>query len=89
MVTNRGNKMKVNLFKTPFRKAKKHLRKKYLIVIEEKQDGNLFFPIPDEIVNAFSIEIGDVAIFEIINSKILAVKFVKNNMYSLVEEVKK
>lgn len=71
--------------KSPFRTAKRKLKKKYIVILFKDKKGRLCLPIPDEICKVFSIEVGDVAIFEVVNKKTFVVRFVNKNMSSLVE----
>lgn len=73
--------------KSPFRTAKRKLRKKYDITLFEDKKERLCLPIPDEICEVFSIEVGDIAIFEIVNKKTFIVRFVNKNMSGLVERI--
>ena len=74
------------MFKKAFRVADKYLKKKYIVNIR-KRGNTLFIPIPDEVAKAFGIQIGDVAVFEIIDNKSFSVKFIKNTMCSFVEKI--
>jgi len=67
-----------------FRTSKKRLKKHYLVTII-KSGFDLLLPIPDEIVKAFGIEVGDVAVWEVINKKCFMITFVKKTMFSFVE----
>jgi len=61
------------------------LKKKYIVEIKEK-DGDLIIPLPEDIVKACHIELGDVAVFEIVDKNSFVVRFIKNTMYSFVEK---
>ncbi len=76
----------MSLFKKPFRVADKYLKKKYIVNVRKGGD-DLFIPIPGEITKAFGIQIGDVAVFEIIDNKSFSVRFIKNTMHSFVEKI--
>lgn len=73
--------------KSPFRAAKRKLKKKYTVTLFEDRKGRLCLPIPDEICEVFGIEVGDVAIFEVVNKKTFVVRFVNKNMISFVEKI--
>jgi len=71
--------------RNPFRTSNKKTNKKYIVTVIETKDKQLAIPLPNELVKAYGICVGDVAIFEKINKKSFSVRFVKNTMYSLVE----
>jgi len=72
----------------PYRELDKRfkLKKQYIVEVRKSKNGDLILPIPDDIVKAYHIEVGDVAIFEIVDRNSLIVKFVKKTMYSFVEK---
>tara|TARA_Y100000310_G_C20351720_1_gene654673 strand:+ start:126 stop:386 length:261 start_codon:yes stop_codon:yes gene_type:complete len=72
------------VYLSPFRESKKQLRKTYIVTIE-KRGNDLILPIPREIVKAFGIQVGDVAIFEMLDNKCFIISFVKKTMFSFVE----
>lgn len=79
---------KINI--TSYRKydRKFKLKRFYFVSIKKahrNNGGNLIMPLPSYIVKAYHIEIGDIAVFNIVDKKKFMVKFVKNNMYGLVE----
>lgn len=63
------------------------LKKYYIVTVEKTKKGDLFLPIPTDIIKAYHIQAGDIAIFEIINKNKFIVKFVKNTMHSFVEKL--
>lgn len=69
----------------PFRTAKRQLKKHYIITIKKTKNNRWILPIPDPIANAFGLQIGDVAVFDIINQEKFTIRFIKNTMYSFVE----
>lgn len=74
----------------PYRKIDKRfkLKKRYIVVVKKTKNGDLIIPIPDDIVRAYHIEVGDIAIFEIIDKNSFRVRFVKKTMCSFVELIK-
>lgn len=74
----------------PYRKIDKRfkLKKYYIVQIKKAKNNDLIIPIPNDIVKAYHIKVGDVAIFEIKNKKNFLIRFVKKTMYSFVEKVK-
>lgn len=79
------NNLEAELYPTSFRATKNKLKKTYVVKIRKAKNGDLVIPIPKPIVKAYSLEIGDVAIFEIIGKMCLLVTFVKKTMCSVVE----
>ncbi len=71
-----------------YREADKRfkLKKHYTVKIKKAKNGDLLIPIPDDIVKAYHIEIGDVVIFEIVDKNSFIVRFVKKTMYGFVEK---
>ena len=74
--------------KSPFRKAKRKLKKSYTIQIKKRKNGDLYITIPDDIVDAFGIEVGDIVVWEVIDERTFLVRFAKKGLCSTVEEVK-
>ena len=72
----------------PYRELDKRfrLKKRYIVTIRKAKNGDLIIPIPDDIVKAYHIEVGDVAIFEIVDKNSFIVRFVKKTMYSFVKK---
>ena len=62
------------------------LKKNYVVRLRKAKSGDLILPI-DDIVKAYHIEVGDIAIFEIVDKNSFIVKFVKKTMCSFVEKV--
>ncbi len=56
-----------------------------MVIVRKKKNGELYIPIPDEITEVYKIEPGDVAVFEIMDDKSFMVRFVRKDMFSLVE----
>lgn len=71
--------------KNPFRTSKKILAKKFVTEIITLEKEHIMI-LPKEIVRAFGLEIGDIAIFESSNACI-KIKFVKKTMFSFVEKL--
>lgn len=71
----------------PYREHDKRfkLKKYYIVKVKKAKNSNLIIPIPHDIVKAYHIKIGDIAIFEIVDKNSFIVRFVKNTMYSFVE----
>lgn len=63
------------------------LKKYYIVTIAKTKKGDLFLPIPNDIIKAYHIQPRDIAIFEIINKNLFMVKFVKRTMYSFIEKL--
>ena len=74
----------------PYRERDKRfkLKKCYMVTIKKAKNGDLILPIPNDIVKAYHLEIGDVAIFKIVDKNSFIVRFVKKTMYSFVEQYK-
>jgi hypothetical protein len=70
---------------SPYRKSKKSLKKSYTVTIKKAKNGDLLIPIPDDIVKAYGLEVGDVAIWEKVEDNTFIIRFVKKTMYSFVE----
>ena len=64
------------------------LEKSYVVTFEKDKNKHLMFQIPNDIIKAFHIEEGDVAVFEVISKKEFIVRFVKNTMFSFVRGLK-
>lgn len=75
---------------TPFRKFDKRfrLKEKYIIKIKKAKNGDLIIPLPKEIVKAYDIEIGDIAVFNIIDKNCFMIRFVKKAMQLSHENLK-
>ncbi len=71
----------------PYRECDRRLilKKHYIVTVQKAKNGDLLIPIPDDIVKAYHIEAGDVAIFDIVNKNSFKVRFVKKTMCSFVE----
>ena len=71
--------------KTPYRERDNRykLREWYTVKLI-KAKGELLIPIPKDIIKAYHIKGGDIAIFEIIDKNTLFVRFVKKTMSSCV-----
>lgn len=69
-----------------FRIAKRRLKRAYIVRVRKRGKG-LFIPMPNDLVKAFRLEVGDVAIFKVISKKKFIVVFVKGSVYSFVEKV--
>ena len=61
------------------------LKKSYTVKLKKAKNGDLILPVPDDIVKAYHIEVGDAAIFEIIDKNCFIVRFVKKTMCSFVK----
>lgn len=70
--------------KNPFRMSKGAPGKGFVTTIIKIKKEHIMI-IPDEIVKAFEIEIGDIAVFES-SDKCVKIKFVKKTMFSFVEK---
>lgn len=73
----------------PYREYDKRftLKKYYIVKVKKAKNGDLIIPIPNDIVKAYHIGIGDIAIFEIVDKNSFIVRFVKKTMCSFVKEV--
>jgi len=71
--------------KNPFRTSKNVLKKDFTTAVIKLKKEHLLI-IPKEIVKAFDLQIGDIAIFEL-SDKCIKIKFVKKTMFSFVEEL--
>lgn len=81
----------IRLYMVPYREQDKRfkLKKNYVVKVEKDKRGNLVIPIPDDIVKAYHIQIGDIAVFEVINKNTFIVRFAKKGMCSFVEKYRK
>jgi len=70
--------------KNPFRRSKNILRKDFVTAIFKLEKEHILV-IPEEIVKAFELQIGDIAIFES-SAKSFKIKFVKKSMCSFVKK---
>jgi antitoxin component of MazEF toxin-antitoxin module len=71
--------------KNPFRTSSKVLKKDFVTTIIKLKKEHILI-IPNEVVKAFDLQIGDIAIFELSDGYI-KIKFVKKTMFSFVEEL--
>ena len=71
--------------KNPFRISKDIPRKDFVTAIIKIKKEHLLI-IPNEIVKAFDLQIGDIAIFGS-SDKCVKIKFVKKTMFSFVEKL--
>ncbi|MBI2128798.1 hypothetical protein HYU07_01020 [Candidatus Woesearchaeota archaeon] len=73
----------------PYRERDKRfkLKRRYIVAIRKAKNGDLIMPIPDDIVKAYHIKIGDVAIFKIVDKNGFIIRFVKKTMYGFVEKI--
>lgn len=70
--------------KNPFRMSKNTSGKGFVTAVIKLKKEHIMI-IPEEIIRAFEIEIGDIAIFES-SDKCVKIKFVKKTMFSFVEK---
>lgn len=72
-----------------FRKLDKRfkLKEEYIIKIKKAKNGNLIIPLPEDIVKAYHIETGDIAVFNVINKNCFLMTFVKKTMYGEVRKI--
>ena len=70
--------------KNPFRRLKNISRKDFVTAILKLEKKHILV-IPEEIVKAFQVQIGDIAIYES-SDKNIKIKFVIKSMYSFVEK---
>lgn len=71
--------------KNPFRISKDIQRKDFVTAIVKLEKEHIMI-LPDEVVKAFDLQIGDIAIFES-SDKCVKIKFVKKTMFSFVEKL--
>ena len=74
---------------SPFRKFDNRFKliEKYGVRVKKAKNGDLVIPLPEDILNAYNIEIRDIAIFNIIDKKCFAITFVKRTMYGEVVRI--
>ena len=64
------------------------LDKSYAVMIWKAKNGDLILPIPEDIVKVYGIELGYLAVFEIMGKGSFMVTFVKKGWWSFVEDRK-
>ena len=60
------------------------LKKRYIVKTKKTKNGDLIVPLPYDIIKAYHIEKGDIAIFEVAAKNRIIVRFVKKTMYGIV-----
>lgn len=74
----------------PYRECDRRfrLKKYYIVQVEESNNGDLILPIPSDIIRAYHVEMGDIAIFKIVDKDRFIIRFARKTMCGFVQKIK-